>query len=184
MSDRTVALEDVRAAVLALVGLTLNGRAGAVDMEMLDRGPPTERPRRDGTSMLCGAYDLHIQAHWRLVRDGRILVGYRDVRDPPTGVDPEGWDPNDSPFNRRDELVTGWFAERPSARIVTAAEVLETWDLGLAFDDGSKLEVLPDLTAEDDEYWRLLRPDDHVVVGGFGAYVNGPSADAARGVAR
>jgi hypothetical protein len=99
----------------------------------------------------------------------RIVVGYRDTRDPPTGVSTDGWDPGEARVTHRDELLAA-FLDRPTALRVTGASTSLTGDLRLIFDDGSALEILPDSAALDDEHWRLLRPDgSHVVVGGDGA---------------
>jgi hypothetical protein len=93
------------------------------------------------------------------------------MRDPPTGVSVDGWDPNQATVTRRDELREAFQAERATdPRVITAAVADPTGDLRITFDDGAELQVLPDSIAPDDEYWRLFSGEGpHLVVGGNGA---------------
>jgi hypothetical protein len=177
MTARPVTLAEVQAFVASLVGLPFHGShpRRAVDMEMFDFGPLIERVNKRGQGGVSGDVWLHVQAPWRIVRSGRLVVGYRDMRDPPEGVSNEGWDPNEAAVTRRDELRDAFQAERAgNPRIVTTVVADSTGDLRIVFDDGAELQVLPDSIAADDEHWRLFAGrGPHLVVGGAGAEIVG-----------
>jgi hypothetical protein len=177
MTARPVTHAEVQAVVAGLVGLPFHGShpRRAMDMEMFDFGPLIERVNRRGQGGTSGDVWLHVQATWRILDHGRIVVGYRDMRDPPTGVSTEGWDPNETTWTRRDELVEAFYAERASnPRVITAVVADPTGDLRITFDDGAELQVLPDSIAVDDEYWRLFTGHGpHLVVGGAGPEIVG-----------
>jgi len=155
--------------VADLVGLPCLGSSRALDMEMFGFGTPQEGTGRRGRPIVRPSFALNVQAPWRIVLDDRIIVGYRDMRDPPTGVSTDGWDPSEARLAHRDELLAA-FLDRPTALRVTGVSTSLAGDLRLILDDGSTLEILPDSAALDDEHWRLLGPDgSHVVVGGDGA---------------
>jgi hypothetical protein len=164
---------EVEAAVARLIGLPFHGShpRRAVDMEIFDFGPLRDWVDKRGRSRTTGDVRLHVQAPWRILNRGRIVVGYRDMRDPPNGVAADGWDPNDAVWMRRDELREAFQAERATnPRVVAAAAADPTGDLRITFDDGTELQVLPDSVAPDDEYWRLFSAGGpHLVVGGGGA---------------
>jgi hypothetical protein len=177
VTARTVSQAEIQATVARLIGLPFHGShpRRAVDMEIFDFGPLHDWVDKRGRARSSGDVALHVQAPWRIVHRGRILMGYRDMRDPPTGVSTEGWDPNDAARTRRDELREAFQAEREAnPRVVTAAVADRIGDLRITFDDGAELQVLPDSIAPDDEYWRLFWDDGpHLVVGGEGAEVVG-----------
>jgi hypothetical protein len=178
MTARPVTHAEVQAIVAGLAGLPFHGSnpRRAVDMEMFNFGPLKEWVDKRGRARTSGDVWLHVQASWRILQRGRIVVGYRDMRDPPDGVSTEGWDPNEgAAMTRRDELREAFQAERSTnPRTVRAAVADATGDLRITFDDDAELQVLPDSVAPDDEYWRLLTGDGpHLVVGGNGAEVVG-----------
>jgi excisionase family DNA binding protein len=148
---------EIEAMLALLNGTQLVESGRAVDMEMF---------QFSGTNDL--SYALHIQCPWRIQRSGRLVVGYRDMRDPPAGLPNEGFDPNEG-VTRRDELLQAFFAERATRpRLVVEVTATEFGDVRLVLDDRSVLEIFPDSVASDDEYWRLLlRPSggDHFVSG-------------------
>jgi hypothetical protein len=177
MTARPVDHAEVQAIVSGLVGLPFHGSLPrrVVDMEIFDFGPLIERVNRQGQRGTSGDVSLHVQAPWRIVHHGRILMGYRDMRDPPSGVSREGWDPNEAAWTRRDELRDAFQAEHEaSPRVVTAAVADRLGDLRITFDDDAELQVLPDSIAPDDEHWRLFTGDGpHLVIGGNGAELVG-----------
>jgi len=153
--------ERIEAVLADLIGLQMTEHHRAADLEMLHFG----RGNRS-------EYALHVQCPWRLQRSGSLVVGYRDMRDPPAGVSFDGWDPDEAKVTGRDELLGAFFAEREAQpRVIVEVEASDVGDVRITFDDGSVLVIFPDSTAIDDEYWRLLRlgnDGEHYVVGGNG----------------
>ena len=174
MPPRPMTLADVQQVVQRLVGLPLNSSSRAVDMEMFDFGQLQLWVTRRGLDRMMGTTALHVQAPWRIVDGGRIVVGDRDVWDPPPGRSRDGFDPSEGDTSHRDELLRGWFGDRTTPRIVVAATADASGDLRIHLDDGATLEILPTSISDDDEYWRLFdRGDPHVVVGGRGMHRQG-----------
>jgi hypothetical protein len=166
---RPMSIAEVQESVSRLVGMPLNGSSRAVDMEMFDFGDLRPHEDRHGREYLRGDTALHVQAPWRIVDGDRIVLGYNDYWDPPSGVSREGFDPSEGHPSRRDELLAAWFADRPTQRLVAAATAHPSGDLRIDFDDGTAIEILPMSIADDDEFWRLFeRWGPHIVVGGRG----------------
>ena len=168
--------DEIESVMSALIGLPLAERYRTVDMEGFQFG-----------NDLASGYALHVQCPWRIERAGQLVVGYRDMRDPPDGVSVEGWDPNDAHVTRRDELLRGFIDERRAhPRLVVDVEATNAGDVRLILDDGSELRIFPDSVAVDDEYWRLLKGPprgDHYVVGGDG-FDHRPAGRSAPAVVR
>jgi hypothetical protein len=174
MTVRPVSQAEVDAAVAELVGLTFNGSSRAVDMEMFHFGAQGTRVDTKSRVRMTGGLALHVQSGWRIVEGDRIVVGYDDWRDPPDGVELEGWDPSEARKNRRDELIEAWFLDRVSPRIVVGAAAHPSGDLQIDLDDETALEIVPVSTLDDDELWRIFVPNGpHVVVQGARAYWTG-----------
>jgi hypothetical protein len=159
---------DIAEALEVLVGAPLLASARIVDMEAFRFGPLTETTSRTGDPRRVAAYALHVQCPWRIVFEDRIVVGYRDLAFPPTGVDEEGFDPEEARITRRDERMERFLMarlERP--RVVVSCTVGVQGSLAIIFDDAAVLELFPDTSRgeEEREYWRLLLPDrGHFVV--------------------
>jgi hypothetical protein len=119
-----------------------------------------------GRVRIHGECSLHVQAPWRIVVSGQVAVGYRDMRDPPDGVPAEEFDPNEAPRTRRDELLDELLSDAGSRSwIARRCSATDFGDIRIFFDADAVLEVFPDSTASDDEYWRLLAPDGgHIVM--------------------
>ncbi len=168
--------EAIERALNVLVGKAMTGSSRAVDMEMFHFGDQVEFTDGRGRVLVGSEYGLHVQAPWRIERFGRLVVGYRDMRDPPSGVDLSGFDPNDAPLTRRDELIEAFHAKRRDRpRLVVRCDARSAGGVRLTFDDASVLEIFPDSAAADDEYWRLLGPDEeHTVATGAGLLRPGP----------
>ena len=153
--------DEIQAVLADLVGMALIDTHRAADMQMFTFGRDRD-----------GQIDLHVQCPWRVESSAGLVVGYRDMRDPPTGAPLDGFDPNVAPLTRRDELLGDLISstrERPRRVVGTVAT--ESADVRLEFDDGFTLSIFPDSVAVDDEYWRLIRltpGGDHYVVGGDG----------------
>jgi hypothetical protein len=163
---------EIETAVTGLVGKPLVGRARIVDMEAFAFGDLMISPNPGAAERLVAEYHLHVQCPWRIVRADRILVGYRDMADPPTGVASIDFNPNEARMTRRDELMDHFIAERTERpRVVVACSATIRGDVRMTFDDDCVLELFPDASAgeDDPEHWRLLLPDDdHLVMSGQG----------------
>jgi hypothetical protein len=136
--------DTVVAAAGELVGRRFSRGTRALEMQMFDFGPEKAWIDPLGHSRLSGDRRLHVQAVWRIVSEGRIVVGYHDYWEPPEGVGPDGFDPNAGRKTRRDELLDRYHAQRADrGRTVTEAVADPTGDLTIVFDDGSRLEIRP-----------------------------------------
>src|SRR2546426_9478892 len=112
-SRQTPMKETIEDALSVLIGMQLVESSRAADMETFDF---------EGHDK--SEYGLHVQCPWRIVRSGRIVVGYRDMRDPPDGVPAEGFNPNEAKLTHRDELVQTFHSERqtrPRLRVAVSA---------------------------------------------------------------
>ena len=176
MPQRPLRFADVEAAVATLIGLPLQDTQPrrAADMAMFNFGPLREWVDKYGRPRKSGDVWLHVQASWRMIVGVRIVVGSGDYWDPPSGVDPNDFDPREARVNRQDELVAAFHVDRSAPRSVASVETHPTGDLRITFDDASRLEIQPDSIGPRDEYWRLfLKGGPHLVVGTLGAEEQG-----------
>jgi hypothetical protein len=158
MPSEDVDDETMNESVQLLVAQPLTISSRALEMEMFEFGEQIPFTDRHGRARTSGAYRLHVQCPWRIVRSGRIVVGFDDILEPPTGASAEGFDANRAEMTLRDELISRFHGERADApRIVVSATTSPVGDLRLVFDDESSLELLPSGVAGD--HWRLLLPD-------------------------
>jgi hypothetical protein len=172
MPSTPITIEEVRTFVAMLVGLPFNRGMRALDMEMFEFGEAKPWIDKFGRDRMNGDVQLHVQASWRIVQGDRIVTGYSDYADPPDGTELEGFN-RETSQTRRDALLDTFHAERTDPRrSVQTVDVRPTGDLTITIDDGSRLEVRPDSTGIEDEYWRLFARGypRAVVVGGWGAY--------------
>jgi hypothetical protein len=150
--------DEIQAVLANLVGMALIDTHRAADMQMFTFGCDRD-----------GQMDLHVQCPWRIESSTGLVVGYRDMHDPPIGVPSDGFDPNEATLTRRDELLADLIsATRERPRRVVGTVATESADVRLEFDDALTLSIFPDSVAVDDEYWRLitLTPGtEHYVVG-------------------
>jgi hypothetical protein len=129
-----------------------------------------------GRTREVSQYALHIQCPWRIVQDGRLLVGRADWQWPPLGSDVSYGDfiEADAPRSRREDFFDeiGLHIGHEVVNVVGS----ETGDLRIVLTDGCALEVFPDSasTSPDelhDEHWRFFTPgsdDRHFVVTAHG----------------
>jgi hypothetical protein len=153
-----------------LLGQAFAGSRRALDMEMFFFGTGEPFIDRHGRERTKSPYQLHVQCPWRIVCSDRLVVGYRDVRNPPTGVSEDDFNPNEGQVTRRDEMLASFYAQATKPRTVDACEARTTGDVRLILNDGCILELFPDRSFDDDpEYWRLITPEGvHIVMSGSG----------------
>jgi hypothetical protein len=153
---------EIDTALRPLVGLPLAYAGRAVDMATFGFGGVAQLP--GAGQGVVAAYRLHVQEIWRIVRDGRIIVGYGDYFYPPAGsaIARAEFVARDAERTRRDDLVDDWIAHGPDAHTVDAAHGSEAGDLAVTFRDGCRLETFACsatvATDGSDEFWRLVPP--------------------------
>ena len=157
--------ERVLNAIRALVGRRLWDRTRAVELEMFQFGDRVETQDFRGRPKTVGEWALHLSGAWRIIADGRVLVGYRDYWIPPTGVSEDDFDPNAVGRSRRDELMERFVVHDEDAHRVEVATISDVSDLRLVFADGCVLEAFTDLgfveaegNEAPEECWRLFQP--------------------------
>jgi hypothetical protein len=160
-------MDGPESALRPLVGRYLTRVGRAVDLEAFCFDPVGDGADNHD---LAGRAWLHVQCSWRILRAGRILVGYTDMVDPPSDWPGGDFDPNASGPTRRDELTYAYIDERQAnRRRVVTVETSARGDATITFDDDTVLELFPDAASPGVEYWRLLAPDgSHAVMTGAG----------------
>lgn len=163
-----------RGAVKALEGRPLWNRARAVELELLQFGARIEGQDFRGRPRTVGEWALHLSGGWRIIAQGRVLVGYRDYWIAGEGVSDEQFDPASPGSSRRDRLMDLFMSHGEDVHVVRTADLTEMGDLRLVFADGCMLEAFADIgfvKAIDDEApeecWRLFSPGadtEHLVI--------------------
>ncbi len=112
--------EHIEDGLKPLLGKRLWCSRRAADMEMFHFGERVPTTDSRGKRAEVGEYSLHVQCAWRIVGPGGIVVGSRDVYEPPDGLteapSPEfDWEKG----NRRDERMQHFLAiEHPEGLLV------------------------------------------------------------------
>jgi hypothetical protein len=175
-----VSKEAIEEALRPIVGLPVNFWSRVLDMADIGFGRTVTRQTRRGPQEKS-EYALHIQCDWRVVRDGRVLVGYVDFHRPPLGFEgsEDDFKPRDAKRNRQDDLIEAVLAHHEGPHIVQTVEGSSTGDLKVWFDDHCLLETFvwsAQIDGDPDEHWRFFETgaDRHFVVVGGG--IQGPDA--------
>lgn len=162
---------DIEQALAPLVGLRLWRAGRTADLLQLQFGE-----RLGGEALPLGAFALHIACPWRLVEDGRLLVGSGDLltpSDPDADLETFDWD--EPGANWQDvRLAELWEAYGGSPPLVLEVVADALGGLRLVLDQGRSLDLFPNATPTghvSTEFWRLVSrrtgPPDFVV-GTFG----------------
>ena len=146
----------------------------AADMADIGFGP--ERVIETGLGPhQVNEFILHIRCAWRVVAEGRILVGSSDLYFPPLSSDiaADDFDAGTAKRTLRDDLVDALLAHREGPHIVAKVVGSSTGDLRLEFDDGCALETFASSAQRPDardEHWRFFQSDSesHFVVAAEG----------------
>ena len=115
-----------------------------------------------------GEWAIHIQCPWRICRDGRIVVAYRDYYYSPEGDALDDWETSGkSRFDHLTQTLRTEFAASPPKVLSVSTD--DVGGFSLAFSDNYRFDVFPDDSRLDDhaEHWRLFEPQterDHFVV--------------------
>ena len=158
----------IQQALTPLVGRPLRSIGRAANLLWLHFGEMREVPARGGGTKSVGEWAIHVQCAWRLCRDGRIVVAYRDYYYSPEGDALDDWDaPGRSRFDQTAAALNADFdANSPSVLSVTTDDV---GGFSLALSHDYRLDVFPDDSSHDNysEHWRLFEPRadrEHFVV--------------------
>jgi hypothetical protein len=150
----------------ALVGLPLSIVRSAADMRVFHFGDV--RPHHAGRGTV-GEFALHVQCPWRLTRHGNVLTGSSDRWVPaPNALKVDTDDPRSGSLQdvRLAALLGGYDEVTKSHVNDTGGLVVESASSDLygsadiLFSDGTRLELFPDSSAEED--WRFFKPGDRV----------------------
>ena len=143
----------------SLVGLPLSIARDALDMKIFHFGPIRPHPSGRGT---VGAYALHIQCPWRIVKNDQVVTGSSDrYLSAYEHVDDE--DPRSGNLQRVHlaSLLQGYDAATKSLTNITdALIVLSTASDGyggadLSLSGGYRLQIFPDGSRGED--WRFIK---------------------------
>ena len=156
-----------------LIGLRLTTTTRAANMECLKFGYLLET-NKAGQEIQIGEFALHLQCHWRLASDTKILIGSDDLFEP---VDEnaeydENFDWDKANGNLRD-LKLQELINNPDL-IVNSVIADNFGGFDLLFSNGIKLTLFPAVSKVDkySEHWRLLSNKDsnrsHFVVSNYG----------------
>ena len=151
----------MKQALEPLIGLPLwsMGRAGT--LIWLQFGQKRRVKNRFGNqkTKAVGEYALHLQSHWRLTRDSRILVGHQDMYYPANQrLQPEKFDWQQPGLSRCDQTLHALFRRNLQPWIVQAIDTDSFGGISIEFADGQGLETFTAGVARG-ELWRLLQPN-------------------------
>ena len=165
-----VTREAIEAEIGVLVGEPVSYWLRAADMADIGFGA-NETMHGPLGSHEVSSFILHVQCAWRIVRDGRVIVGSLDYHFPPidSAIDPADFEARDARRNLRDDLEAAFLAHLDGPHFVEAVEGRSTGDVRIVFVDGCVFETFvwsAQRAETDDEHWRFFRPNapTHFVV--------------------
>lgn len=101
--------EQIQKALDALIGIPLWSSSRAADLQGFHFGQ-RRTVTAGGRTKEVGEYVLHIQCAWRIRHGNRVIVGSRDLYNPPhESDDPENFDWDVQGANRRDRGIAELF---------------------------------------------------------------------------
>jgi hypothetical protein len=162
--------DEIKKRLNCLVGLPLfkMGRSG--NLIWMSFGNGFKFTDKNGKEKLIGEYALNIQCCWRMTKNNRIIVAYRDIYYPSklwTGnEDLFNWDVQG--MNRCDELIKEIIPNNKTNETIYVKSI-EADDIGgfkIVFTGDYLVDVFPDNSIET-EFWRFfskLDSEKHFVV--------------------
>jgi hypothetical protein len=160
----------IEAELRVLVGEPVAYWMRAADMAEIGFGPTETMEGRRGPREVS-SFILHVQCAWRIVRDGRVIVGSLDYNFPPIAseIDPIDFEPRNARRNLRDDLEQAFLAHLDGPHLVGSVEGRSTGDIRIVFADGCAFETFvwsAQRVETKDEHWRFFRPNSktHFVV--------------------
>lgn len=157
-----------------LSGLPLNTAGRAANLAWFGFGELLTVKNKKRIEKKVAEYALHVQCSWRITKDNKILVAYRDMYSPSkqwNGKENFEWDIQDA--NRFDERIEGLLLTEFQPNVLV--EEIQADSLGgvkIFFTEHYLLELFPDDSVEG-EFWRFFSfreevSSPHFVVTGKG----------------
>ena len=148
---------DLTERLQRLVGQRLWKANRSLNLQVFHFGDRLEVTDRKGRSRETSSQALHLQGAWRILKDGKVLVGARD-RMTPRGnpaVVPDGFTWNEPRSTLCDEKLELLFEERASHPLCVTQVTCGAWGaFCVELTDGYALEVFPDNSTG--EQWRHI----------------------------
>jgi hypothetical protein len=151
--------DSIQQALEPLVGLPLWSAGRAVNLIWLQFGQKrrVKETFGDQKTKTVGAYSLHLQTHWRIVRDARILVGRQDMYFPAdTKLESKSFDWKQPRTTRCDQTLQRLLRRNHSPWVVRTVRGNDLGDIGIEFENGAILETFTP-GAVTGELWRLFQ---------------------------
>lgn len=156
-----------------LLGLPLEDAGRSGNLVWFSFGKPLVIKNRNGTEKKAAEYALNVQCSWRITKENKILVASSDIYMPSkqwNGVEEEfEWDIQG--MNRFDEHIEKLIKNIQSQVFVESIQADNIGGLKIFFTEHFLLELFPDESTEDVEFWRIFIPGNissHFVVMGKG----------------
>ena len=136
-----------------LIGQAVSPLGRALDMLCIPIAEPVGVSRKGAD---LHRYEVHCQCAWRLVSpSGKIIVASNDIYRPPSHIEwTEDFHWNGKDGNLFDEKIEA-FNKRCGEFCIEKAEVLNSRDLRIEFDNGVVFEAFADSSI--DENWRVFQ---------------------------
>ncbi|MEM9868776.1 MAG: hypothetical protein AAF765_13870 [Bacteroidota bacterium] len=144
-----------------LIGLNLTQTSRSSNMECLKFGFKANDKNQN-----IGEFGLHIQTDWRIINEGNILVGSRDLFEPNSENQSE-LDFVYETGNLRDEKLEAII--KSDNLIVSKIEIDKVGGLTIQFKNQMELQIIPTNSSKSEynEFWRLIdnrKPEtEHIV---------------------
>lgn len=152
-----------------LKGLDLVEIGRAADMLWMSIGEPfTITSRRNGQKRTVSQYALHVQCPWRLLRNGKIILGSSDIYEPYNRALASGSDWNWDVFSGEQSVfneTANKLNETLLPLTIVNAAASNNGDLTITFNKETVFELIVPGSARH-EYWRFIdfKSDFHYVV--------------------
>jgi hypothetical protein len=151
---------EVETSLRQLIGLPLWGAGRAADLQWFQFGERRDVATRNGGTKSVGTWALHILCAWRIRSADRIVVTSSDcyMRADHLSESTEDFNWDEQGANQRDQRMAIFMADKEDTLIVTDVTADNFGGFCLQLATGFHLEVFPDVSAEDFEFWRLFQP--------------------------
>jgi hypothetical protein len=152
--------EEIRQSLSVLVGLPLWEFGRAASLEWFEFGQKRTVLTRKGVEKEVYEYALHVQCAWRIACPNKVVVGSSDIGFSRDGTyPPDDFDWDWPTGNWRDHQTDVFLQEHGTPPLVVSSiEIGLAGGVRLLLGEEYVLELFPDASANDCEYWRLFQP--------------------------